>query len=92
MRYINNTINYELGIIRCWWSMTYNYRLQEEPQGWMGYVGQALKTSANYLPSQVTEMFNQGRDFAVARLPFSGLHNVCAITMWVNIFKQLRIL
>ena len=54
-------------------------RPTEEPQGWMGYFGQALKTSANYLPSQVTEMFNQGRDFAQARLPFSGLKSVCTI-------------
>jgi len=61
----------------------------EEPQGWMGYVGQALKTSANYLPSQVTEMFNQGRDHATARLPFSGLKNVCSLT---NIQKLPRLL
>lgn len=61
----------------------------EEPQGWMGYFGQALKTSANYLPSQVTEMFNQGRDFAQARLPFSGLKSVCTIA---NIQKMPRLL
>ena len=48
-------------------------------QGWMGYFGQALKTSANYLPSQVTDMLNQGRDFAFARMPTCGLANVCAI-------------
>ena len=51
----------------------------EEAQGWMGYVGLAIKQSASYLPSQVTEMFNQGRDHATARLPFSGLKNVCAL-------------
>jgi len=45
----------------------------------MGYFGQALKTSANYLPSQVTDMLNQGRDFAFARMPTFGLANVCAI-------------
>ena len=52
---------------------------QEDSQGWMGYFGQALKTSANYLPTQVTEMFNQGRAFAVSKLPSQGLKNVCAI-------------
>lgn len=52
---------------------------QEESQSWMGYFGQALKTSANYLPTQVTEMFNQGRAFAVSKLPSQGLKNVCAI-------------
>ena len=45
----------------------------------MGYFNQALKSSANYLPSQVTEMLNQERDFAFARLPSSGVINVCAI-------------
>jgi hypothetical protein len=57
-------------------------RVTEEPQSWMGYFGQALKTSANYLPSQVSEMFNQGRDFAIARLPFSGLKNVCTLAKY----------
>jgi autophagy-related protein 18 len=51
----------------------------EEPTGWMEYFGQALKTSATYLPTQVSDMFNQGRDFAVARLPYSGMKNVCTI-------------
>ncbi|XP_064606548.1 WD repeat domain phosphoinositide-interacting protein 2-like [Liolophura sinensis] len=59
--------------------MIKDHRPHEEPQGWMGYFGQALKTSANYLPAQVTEMFNQGRSFAAARLPSSGLRNVCAL-------------
>ena len=49
----------------------------------MGYFGQALKTSANYLPSQVTDMLNQGRDFAFARMPTCGLANVCAIAKLV---------
>lgn len=47
----------------------------------MGYVGQALKTSAQYLPTQVTEMFNQGRDFAIARLPATGLYSICAMNV-----------
>ena len=64
-------------------------RPNEEPQSWMGYVGQAIKTSASYLPTQVTEMFNQGRDHATARLPFSGLKNVCAMA---NIQKMPRLL
>lgn len=54
---------------------------QEEPHGWMDYFGQALKTSANYLPSQVTEMFNQGRAYATARLPVPGMRNVCALAV-----------
>lgn len=53
----------------------------EEPQGWMGYMGQAIKASASYLPAQVTEMFSQGRDHATARLPFNGLRNVCCLAM-----------
>jgi len=54
-------------------------RPAEDTQGWIGYLGSVVKTSANYLPSQVTEMLNQGRDFAIARLPFSGLKSICAI-------------
>lgn len=61
----------------------------EEPQSWMGYFGQALKTSATYLPTQVTEMFNQGRAFATARLPSSGLINVCALSVIQKIPRLL---
>ncbi|XP_072028822.1 WD repeat domain phosphoinositide-interacting protein 2-like [Amphiura filiformis] len=51
----------------------------EEPQSWMGYLGKALMTPASYLPSQVTEVFNQGRAFAIVKLPFSSLKTVCAL-------------
>ncbi|XP_052825582.1 WD repeat domain phosphoinositide-interacting protein 2 isoform X1 [Octopus bimaculoides] len=61
----------------------------EDSQGWMGYFGQALKTSANYLPTQVSEMFNQGRSFATARLPTTGLKNVCALTVIQNVLHLL---
>lgn len=54
-------------------------RPQEDQSSWMGYFNQALKSSANYLPTQVTDMFNQGRAFAVCKLPSQGLKNVCAI-------------
>ena len=62
--------------------MKYTYfifRPTEEPQSWMGYLGKALMTPASYLPSQVTEVFNQGRAFAIVKLPFSGLKTVCAL-------------
>nr|CAD7458477.1 unnamed protein product [Timema tahoe] len=61
----------------------------EEVQGWMGYLTKAVSVSANYLPSQVTDVFNQGRAFASVHLPFQGLRNVCAIT---TIQKVLRLL
>ena len=48
------------------------YRLSEEPQSWMGYFGKALMTPASYLPSQVTEVFTQGRAFATVKLPHAG--------------------
>lgn len=44
----------------------------EEPTTWTGYFGKVLMASTSYLPSQVTEMFNQGRAFATVRLPFCG--------------------
>ncbi|XP_043465013.1 WD repeat domain phosphoinositide-interacting protein 2 isoform X2 [Leptopilina heterotoma] len=61
----------------------------EEAQSWMGYLTKAVSASANYLPSQVTDVFNQGRAFASVHLPFQGLKNVCAIT---TIQKVLRLL
>ncbi|XP_066591712.1 WD repeat domain phosphoinositide-interacting protein 2 [Prorops nasuta] len=61
----------------------------EDTQGWMGYLTKAVSASANYLPSQVTDVFNQGRAFASVHLPFQGIKNVCAIA---TIQKALRLL
>ncbi|XP_073218032.1 WD repeat domain phosphoinositide-interacting protein 2 isoform X2 [Lepidochelys kempii] len=52
---------------------------QEEPTTWTGYFGKVLMASTSYLPSQVTEMFNQGRAFATVRLPFCGHKNICTL-------------
>ena len=54
-------------------------RPPDDQQSWMGYFNSALKTSASYLPTQVSEIINQDRSFATARLPFCGLKNVCAL-------------
>lgn len=55
---------------------------------WMGYL---KNTVANYLPyalpTQVTDVFTQGRAFASAMLPVSGIKHACAIT---TIQKVLR--
>ncbi|KFM72632.1 WD repeat domain phosphoinositide-interacting protein 2, partial [Stegodyphus mimosarum] len=51
----------------------------EEPQSWIGYFGKAIIQSASYLPTQVADMFCQGRSFATVHLPFSGLRNICAL-------------
>ncbi|XP_058796565.1 WD repeat domain phosphoinositide-interacting protein 2 [Phymastichus coffea] len=61
----------------------------DEAQTWMGYLTKAVSASANYLPSQVTEVFSQGRSFTSVHLPFQGLKNVCAVT---TIQKVLRLL
>ena len=53
------------------------------PSGWIDYVGQAIRTSVSYLPSQVSEVLTQSRDYAVAKLPVSGVKNVCAIATYV---------
>jgi len=53
------------------------------PSGWMDYFGQAIRTSVNYLPSQVSEVLTQSRDYAIAKLPVSGVKNVCAIATYV---------
>lgn len=60
-------------------------RQNSEDGGWMGYLTKAVSASANYLPSQVTDVFSQGRAFASVRLPFQGVKNVCAITTYVYI-------
>lgn len=52
----------------------------EETGGWMDYLSKAVTASAHYLPSQVTDVFSQGRAFATVHLPFQGVKNVCAIT------------
>ncbi|KAK5641221.1 hypothetical protein RI129_009768 [Pyrocoelia pectoralis] len=57
-------------------------RRSVEETSWMGYL-------TNYLPTQVTDVFNQGRAFTTAHLPFYGVRNVIAITIIQN---QLRLL
>lgn len=63
--------------------------VEDTQSGWIGYFSKAVSASANYLPTQVTDVFNQGRAFASVRLPFQNRRNVCAITM---IQKQMRLL
>ncbi|XP_075558198.1 autophagy-related 18a isoform X1 [Dermacentor variabilis] len=55
-------------------------KVAEEPGTWMGYLGKALMQSASYLPTQVTDVFNQGRSFATVHLPFSGVRTVCCLS------------
>uniref|UniRef100_A0AAY4BU88 WD repeat domain phosphoinositide-interacting protein 2 n=1 Tax=Denticeps clupeoides TaxID=299321 RepID=A0AAY4BU88_9TELE len=62
---------------------------QEEPTTWTGYFGKVLMASTTYLPSQVTEMFTQGRAFATVRLPFSGHKNICALAIIQKIPRLL---
>lgn len=65
-----------------------NVKPSEEPQSWIGYVGKAIMQSASYLPSQVADMFNQGRSFATVHLPFSGVKNICCLA---TIQKKIRV-
>lgn len=65
---------------------TCSLRPAEEPTTWGGYLGKVLMASTTYLPSQVTEMFTQGRAFATVRLPFCGHKNICALAVWVHTF------
>jgi len=58
-----------------------NKQTADEAQGWMGYLTKAVTASATYLPSQVTDVFTQGRAITCVHLPFQGLKNVCAITV-----------
>lgn len=60
----------------------------EEGSSWMDYFNKVWTSSASYLPTQVTEVLNQGRDFATVKLPFSGMRNICSI---VTIQKLPRV-
>ncbi|XP_050499553.1 WD repeat domain phosphoinositide-interacting protein 2 isoform X2 [Diabrotica virgifera virgifera] len=57
-------------------------RRSVEESSWMGYL-------TTYLPTQVTDVFTQGRAFATAHLPFYGVKNVISIA---TIQQQLRLL
>ncbi|KAK7601658.1 hypothetical protein V9T40_009099 [Parthenolecanium corni] len=61
----------------------------DENQTWMGIFTRAVTASATYLPTQVTDVFNQGRAYVSVHLPYSGMKNVCAV---VTIQKVLRLL
>lgn len=55
---------------------------------WMGYFKNTVASYLPYaLPTQVTDVFTQGRAFASAMLPVSGIKHACAIT---TIQKVLR--
>ncbi|OQV21139.1 WD repeat domain phosphoinositide-interacting protein 2 [Hypsibius exemplaris] len=64
-------------------------RPPEPNQGWMGYFGKAIMNAATYLPSQVADVVNQGRSYAVVRHPFAGVRNICIIA---NLQKTPRLL
>ncbi|XP_050542452.1 WD repeat domain phosphoinositide-interacting protein 2 isoform X3 [Daktulosphaira vitifoliae] len=63
--------------------------MPEEQQSWMSFFSKAVTASANYLPTQVTDVFTQGRAVASIHLPFQGLKNICTIVM---VDKVLRLL
>lgn len=55
---------------------------------WMGYLKNTVASYLPYaLPTQVTDVFTQGRAFASAMLPISQIKHACAIT---TIQKSLR--
>ncbi|KPJ03660.1 WD repeat domain phosphoinositide-interacting protein 2 [Papilio xuthus] len=50
------------------------------PDGWLGWLSQAVTAGAGYLPGAVADVLAQGRAFAAARLPASGHRAVVAVT------------
>lgn len=61
----------------------------EDKQSWMGYLGKAITTSTNYLPTQVADVINQGRSFATVRHPFVNVKNISCITLLQNMPRLL---
>ncbi|CBY22304.1 unnamed protein product [Oikopleura dioica] len=52
----------------------------EEPNSdWGSYLTRGLQSAASYLPSGVSEVLQQGRDFATAKLHSCGLKNISTI-------------
>ncbi|XP_046807544.1 WD repeat domain phosphoinositide-interacting protein 2 isoform X2 [Lucilia cuprina] len=65
---------------------TESHDTKQSSDDWMGFLS---KTVSSYLPTQVTDVFSQGRAFASVTLPEAGVRRMCAIT---KIQKQLRLL
>lgn len=53
-------------------------RTKDDSQGWINFLGRA---SENYLPANISKVFNQWRSFAFAKLPLKNLETVCTITV-----------
>ncbi|XP_037934396.1 WD repeat domain phosphoinositide-interacting protein 2 isoform X1 [Teleopsis dalmanni] len=68
-----------------------NAETKQSSDDWMGYSFFRFlsKTVTSVLPSQVTDVFSQGRAFASVTLPEAGIRRMCAIA---TIHKQLRLL
>lgn len=54
-----------------------NKQVPVEGNSWM----MPFEYLRGYLPTQVSDVLSQGRDFATVKLPFSNTRNVCAITV-----------
>ncbi|XP_037905355.1 WD repeat domain phosphoinositide-interacting protein 2 isoform X4 [Hermetia illucens] len=61
----------------------------KSPDDWSGYFSLISQTARSYLPTQVTDVFTQGRAFASVVLPEANVKRICAIT---TIQKSLRLL
>lgn len=69
-------------------SSSTNPNAKSSDDNWMGYFKNTVASYLPYaLPTQVTDVFTQGRAFASAMLPISGIKHACAIT---TIQKSLR--
>lgn len=53
---------------------------QEEEQGWMSYLNNALISSTDYLPNQIADLMKQWRSFAIAKIPLQSSSNIVAIS------------
>ena len=49
---------------------------EEESGDWGSYLTRGLQSAASYLPAGVSEVLQQGRDFATAKLHSCGMKNI----------------
>lgn len=69
-------------------SINNNAPHRQGDDNWMGYLKNTVASYLPYaLPTQVTDVFTQGRAFASAMLPISGIKHACSIS---TIQKSLR--
>ena len=63
---------------------------EEDNKDWGSYLSRSLQSAASYLPSGVSEVLQQGRDFATAKLHSCGLKNIRSGKQFKKVPKKIN--